>query len=136
LPLGQRKETASLKQKIWDESYKMRFLQLKQKIDSKKSFFSAKLVFVDLQIILQGMFLGIILEFFERMTFCETAKSQKVAFLSALPPKKTFRFTFLLKSLKGRTKLVIDIRQPFQPTIPIRRYLIFFWNFVKFIFVI
>jgi hypothetical protein len=32
--------------------------------------------------------------------------------------------------------LVIDIRQPFQPTIPIRRYLIFFWNFVKFIFVI
>jgi hypothetical protein len=50
LPLGQRKETASLKQK----SYKMRFLQLKQKIDSKKSFFSAKLVFVDLQIILQG----------------------------------------------------------------------------------
>ena len=105
----------------------MRFLQLKQKIDSKKSFFSAKLVFVDLQIILQGMLLGIILEFFERMTFCETAKSQKVAFLSALPPQKTFRFTFLLKSLKGRTKLVIDIRQPFQPpTIPTRRYLIFF----------
>ena len=100
MPLGQRKETASLKQKIWDESYKMRFLQLKQKIDSKKSFFSAKLVFVDLQIILQGMFLGIILEFFERMTFCETAKSQKVAFLSALPPKKTFRFTFLFQVFK------------------------------------